>query len=137
LPLEAFTPRPLGGRAVLEGSVELRFPMFGGLQGAAFVDGGVVKGGSALTSRSVAAVTPGIGVRYHSPVAPIRVDLGFRPRLQQSLPVLTEVVDADGARRLILLSEPRLYDPVGEAAGGGFRRMLARLRLHVSIGEAF
>jgi outer membrane protein assembly factor BamA len=137
LGLAAFQPRPLGGRAVLEGSVEMRFPLFGGFQGAAFVDGGLVKGGSALTSKSVAAVTPGIGFRYHSPVAPIRVDLGWRPRLAQSLPVLTEVVDANGERRLVRLSEPRLYDPVGEAVGGGFRRFMAKLRLHVSIGEAF
>jgi outer membrane protein insertion porin family/translocation and assembly module TamA len=138
VPLESFIPRPLGGRSVLEGSVEYRFPLFGSFQGAAFVDAGVVRGGEeGQPPRNVAAITPGFGFRYHSPIAPIRVDLGYRPALVEALPVLTEVIDQNGLRQLVRLDTPLVYDPVGAAGGGWWSKLMAQLRLHVSIGEAF
>jgi outer membrane protein assembly factor BamA len=134
----AFTPRPLGGSAVLEGSVEYRLPFLGPLQGAVFLDGAIVGTGlGSIFSEGVGAVTPGVGVRYHSPVVPIRVDLGFRPRLHEVLPVLTEVSDLSGRRRLVRLTEPRIYDPVGESSRSFLGRAFAQLRLHVWIGEAY
>lgn len=137
VPIGDFVPRPLGGRSVVEASVEYRMPLFGAFRAAAFLDAAVVSDGLGdLFTESVAAVTPGLGIRYDSPVAPIRVDLGFRPTVVEHLAVLTELVD-DGERRLVHLAEPRRYDPVGEAEGGFLRRLMAHLRLHVSIGEAF
>ena len=83
-------------------------------------------------------------MRYLSPVGPVRVDVGYRPRLPEALPVITEEVMADGTRRLVNLSGRegcgapgavcREYD-VRET--GGFRKILDRLTLHLSIGEAF
>ena len=36
------------------------------------------------------AITPGFGIRYYSPVGPIRVDLGINPSLAEDLAVVTE-----------------------------------------------
>jgi outer membrane protein assembly factor BamA len=137
IPADAFSPRPLGGRSVLEGSVEYRFPVWGPLIGAVFVDGAVVgQGIGELLAEGQAAVTPGFGARFHTPVGPIRVDLGIRPTITERLPVVTETLDADGQRRLVRLDQRRDYDPL-DGAQGIFRQVLARLTLHLSIGEAY
>ena len=134
LPSSAFQPRPLGGRALLEGNVEYRFPVWKELGAAAFVDAALVgDGGLGDLSRGTGAITPGMGVRYYSPAGAIRIDLGFRPSLVERLPVATEVIE-NGERRLVTLSTKRRYDPV---EGGGFREVLNRLQLHLSIGQAF
>lgn len=128
-----FEPRPLGGNFVVEASAELRFPVWKQLFGAAFVDAGYV---SQKTNpelpRSKAALTPGFGVRYRSPVGPIRVDIGINPGLSETLPVVTDAT-VDGEKRLVKLLEPRSFKPVGRGAWG----VLDRMVLHLSIGEAF
>jgi outer membrane protein insertion porin family len=136
VPVAAFQPRPSGGRDVIEASVELRFPVTRSMQGALFVDGARV-GASAggLAAGPVTAVTPGFGFRYDSPVGPIRIDLGVRPRLVQELPVVTEV-RGDGERRLVRLDTRRRYDPVVDSRSF-LGRTLNRLTLHLSIGEAY
>src|SRR6185503_2345845 len=125
-----FEPRPLGGNFVVEGSVEARFPVWRDLIGAAFVDAGLVrqKSNPALPRRR-AAITPGFGVRYRSPVGPIRADIGFNPGTTESLPVVTENI-VNGQRTLVTLQTRRTYAPL---SGGLFNRMV----LHLSIGEAF
>src|SRR6266566_1920491 len=126
-----FEPRPLGGNFVIEGSVEARFPVWGELIGAAFIDAGMV---SQRTSpdlpRRKGAITPGFGVRYRSPVGPIRADIGIAPASSESLPVVTENI-VNGQKTLVRLQQRRVYAP---ARGGGF---LNRMVLHLSIGEAF
>jgi outer membrane protein insertion porin family/translocation and assembly module TamA len=126
-----FEPRPLGGNFVVEGSIEARFPVWRELLGAAFVDAGLVrqKSNPGLPRRR-AAITPGFGVRYRSPVGPIRADIGFNPGTTESLPVVTESI-VNGQRTLVTLQTPRTYSPAG---GGG---ILKRMVLHLSIGEAF
>jgi outer membrane protein insertion porin family len=126
-----FEPRPLGGNFVVEGSVEARFPVWRDLFGAAFVDGGMVrqKTNPALPRRR-AAITPGFGFRYRSPVGPIRADIGFNPGTTESLPVVTESI-VNGQRTLVTLQQRRTYSPAG---GGG---ILKRMVLHLSIGEAY
>ncbi len=67
---------PLGGRSLVEGSVELRFRPFEKLGFAAFLDGG-----SAFTAviPDLEEETPrfgvGFGVRYATPIGPLRLDL--------------------------------------------------------------
>jgi outer membrane protein assembly factor BamA len=137
VPVDEFTARATGGRNVIEASVEYRFPIRQTLQGAVFVDGarvGESLGG--LFSAAAGAVTPGFGVRYASPVGPIRVDLGIRPGRVEDLPVITETVGEDGLRRLVRLETLRRYDPL-EDTSGFFSKVLNRLTLHLSIGEAF
>ncbi len=126
-----FEPRPLGGNFVVEGSVEARFPVWRELFGAAFVDAGMVrqKSNPDLPKRK-AAITPGFGVRYRSPVGPIRADIGINPGTTESLPVVTESI-VNGQRTLVTLQQRRIYSP---ASGGG---ILKRMVLHLSIGEAF
>jgi outer membrane protein insertion porin family/translocation and assembly module TamA len=126
-----FEPRPLGGNFVLEGSVEARFPVWRDLFGAAFVDAGMVRQKADVTlPRRKAAVTPGFGFRYRSPVGPIRADIGFNPGGTESLPVVTESI-VNGQRTLVTLQQRRSYSPAG---GGG---ILKRMVLHLSIGEAY
>ena len=133
-----FIPRPLGGTSLVEGSVELRFPLWSKLTGVAFIDAGAVGEASIESFTDLAdfgrltegtwAITPGIGVRYHTRVGPIRVDLGYNPSGPELLPVVTEV-DVDGEQLLITLERARRYDPVTS--------WYQRLTLHLSIGQAF
>jgi outer membrane protein insertion porin family len=142
----AFTPRPLGGTSLIEGSVEYRFPLafIQDLSGAIFVDGAAVGervldplgGVSTLANlvRGTGAITPGVGVRYLSSVGPIRVDLGFNPSRSENLAVVTEVV-RNGRREIIPLDIPRNFSPTGTS--GGILSILNRFTLHLSIGQAY
>jgi outer membrane protein assembly factor BamA len=131
-----FTPRPLGGRALLEGSVEYRFPVWRNLYGAAFIDGAVLGQGSLETAtRGAGAITPGMGVRYRSSVGPIRVDLGLNPTVPEGLPVITQIKGADGQLQIVQLRDKWTYNPTGGASG--ITGVLRRLTLHLSIGEAY
>jgi outer membrane protein insertion porin family/translocation and assembly module TamA len=142
-----FTPRPLGGTSLVEGSVEYRFPLpfIQDLGGAVFVDGAVVGervldplGPNAQTLRDLvkgkAAITPGFGVRYLSPVGPIRVDMGLNPSRTEDLAVVTEIV-TNGKREIVPLDIPRHYDPI--SGHNAFTKALNRLVLHLSIGQAY
>jgi hypothetical protein len=143
---DKFTPRPLGGTSLVEASVEYRFPLFfKNLGGAVFIDGAAVGervfdplGGGLKTFRDLVsgsgAITPGFGVRYYSPVGPIRVDLGVNPSQPEDLAVVTELVK-NGRRQIVPLDTPRRYAPGG--GGSGFGRILNRLTLHLSIGQAY
>ncbi len=142
---DRFTPRPTGGNTILEGSAEVRFPIWKNLGGAAFVDGALV-GESTITgvTRRTGAITPGVGVRYYSPVGPIRVDVGFNPNVSEPLRVLTQVgaganseivpVQIMGANGS-LIDVTRDYAPAKNQ--GGFRGFLNQLTLHLSIGHAY
>jgi hypothetical protein len=142
----SFTSRPLGGTALLEANVEARFPIWRQLFGAVFVDMGMLGEGSFRdVSSGTRAVTPGFGVRYRSPVGPVRVDLGIRPTLQETLPVITQTTDAEGRNVLADLTSGLACNE-GGAAGcrrfptqnvTGIRGAVRRLVLHLSIGEAF
>lgn len=128
-----FEARPLGGNHAYEASIELRFPLAEQLTGAVFVDGGYVAQRIDPTlPRKKSAITPGFGVRYESPIGPIRVDLGINPGRRETLPVITETI-VDGERQLIRLDSQREFTHVGS----GFAGILDRVRLHLSIGEAF
>ncbi len=150
------TPRPTGGRVILEGSLEFRFPISeGSFEAATFVDVGQVWSESDPIDLRDLQITPGIGVRYRSPVGPIRLDLGYRTRGAEMLQVLTSQIrpfipgqdepgnrlerDFDGEIRtlnyvldddLALLSQRVRF---GEADTFS----LSRLQLHFSIGQAF
>jgi outer membrane protein assembly factor BamA len=159
LPARLFQRRPVGGEVLLEGNLELRFPLpipGGRVRGAAFLDAGQVwLTPSDVSLRDIVA-TPGVGVRYYSPVGPIRFDAGFDTRGPQMLNVLTTGVEpclftgASDCRKLE--GPPRqtlrntgdivtLAQPVMFGSGLGDMDSLAdvfrRFRLHFSIGQAF
>lgn len=131
-----FVPRPVGGSTLLEGSIEYRWPITESLISAVFIDAGrlgALSGQSLTTART--AFTPGVGIRYRSPIGPIRIDLAMRPTAHESLPVVTQIGDANSLR-LVHLQTRKDYDPL-ETTGGGLRKLLARFQLHLAIGEAY
>lgn len=134
-----FQPRPLGGTSLAEANIELRFPIpfAQGLTGAVFLDGAVVgtRRFEDLFS-ATGAITPGFGVRFSTPVGPVRLDLGIRPRTVDYLPVITQVTDSSGQRQLVTLKTRRRFDE-SETSGRSLRKVLNRLTLHLAIGPAF
>ncbi len=150
---DRFFSRPTGGGNLLEGSLELRFPVFQPhLRGGVFVDFGQVWDSSGSTSLSDVVTTPGLGLRYSTPIGPVRVDLAYRPRRSEMVPVITSGVrafDPDRNRAddritgpdgepmdWIRIDELALLDPrynLEDDSGFSWRR----LQLHFSIGQAF
>ncbi len=149
-----FTPKPLGASTLVEGSIEARYHISGPFTLAAFVDAGSV---GAKFGGTATVFTPGIGVRYLSPVGPIRMDIGYNPRPKELLSVVTELSqprDASWLRRvgtaqgltgadldtfsqrtgLYQIGTQRRFNP---ANGTGFGGILNRITVHLSIGEAF
>jgi outer membrane protein insertion porin family len=148
-----FFSRPTGGSNLLEGSVEFRFPVLEPLLGgAAFVDFGQVWDTSSDTSVSDLRFTPGIGLRYSTPIGPVRVDVAYRPRRSETVPVVTSGLrafdpdrDRSGDRIVGPDGEPIDWVRLDELALLGPRLELEeddgfswrRLQLHFSIGQAF
>lgn len=71
---------PVGGEALLETSVELRFPLFGKFRGVTFMDVGNIWPEPAEVSLAELRYTPGVGLRYDTPIGPVRVDAGFKTK---------------------------------------------------------
>lgn len=148
-----FFARPTGGANLLEGNVELRFPLWPPLvRGAAFVDFGQVWDSSSEASLGELAVTPGVGVRYSTPIGPIRIDVAYSPRRSDMVPVVTSSLRPFDPERDA--PDDRIQGPGGETldwvrldelaplgprvlldGDGGFS--FRRLQLHFSIGQAF
>jgi outer membrane protein assembly factor BamA len=74
---------PLGGFSLWEASAELRFPLLGPLRGAAFVDTGDVSPYQLSLRWDRPHLSAGLGLRYATPIGPVRFDVGYRvPGLQ-------------------------------------------------------
>ncbi|MFV2007052.1 MAG: outer membrane protein assembly factor [Longimicrobiales bacterium] len=150
------TPRPTGGRVILEASVEFRFPIEeGSFEVATFVDVGQVWSENEPIDLGNLQIAPGIGIRYRSPVGPIRVDLGYRTRGRETLQVVTSQIrpfiagqdDPEDRLQHVIAGETRTLDyvlnddlallssRVGFGEADAFS--LSRLQLHFSIGQAF
>jgi len=69
---------PIGGNAETIFNVELRSPVRKGLQGVGFVDTGNVFARAADIDLLALRAAVGFGLRYKSPVGPIRFDMGFK-----------------------------------------------------------
>ncbi|MBI3801022.1 MAG: BamA/TamA family outer membrane protein, partial [Deltaproteobacteria bacterium] len=68
---------PVGGRSLIEGSLELRRPLFANIGGALFLDVGQVSLHSFDVPLDDLRFAPGFGVSYTTPIGPVRLDLGF------------------------------------------------------------
>lgn len=68
---------PLGGLSLLEGSLELRRPIWKELNGAVFIDFGQVSTKRFDIPIGDLQFSSGFGVSYATPVGPIRLDIGF------------------------------------------------------------
>jgi outer membrane translocation and assembly module TamA len=104
--------RPIGGLTLWEASVELRFPMrfVDPLGAVLFLDSSDVRAGRAEYRFEAPHLAPGVGLRYPTPVGPVRLDLGFR------------ILEALG-REEPEGSPPYLFG--------------APLTLHLAVGQAF
>jgi outer membrane protein assembly complex protein YaeT len=69
---------PIGGNALVIFNAELRVPVAGGLGVVGFLDTGNVFARATDIDLMQLRSAVGFGVRYKSPVGPIRVDLGFK-----------------------------------------------------------
>ena len=99
---------PIGGFTSLESTVEVRVPITASIGGVAFIDGGNVWPGTYDFDLGDMRYAVGGGLRYLTPVGPIRVDVGY-----QLTPIDALVIDGRPA------SEQR------------------RWRIHFSVGQAF
>jgi outer membrane protein assembly complex protein YaeT len=75
-PLSA-ADEPLGGLSLIEGSLELRRPIWEALGGALFLDFGQVSLRSFDIPVSDLRFSAGFGLSYTTPVGPMRLDIGF------------------------------------------------------------
>jgi hypothetical protein len=156
---DLFNPQPTGGTRLLEGNVEIRFPLGRqDLEGVGFVDFGQVWPEERSPSLDDLAWTPGFGARYYSVIGPIRLDLAYRPHVGEDVAVVTQRVrpcvrteQNPGCTTLqtgggfepldeIALLRPTVPFERGQLDDDGQLEPLAwwqRLQLHFSIGQAF
>lgn len=69
---------PLGGGGLALVNLEYRFPIFAGLGGTLFADGGNVWRTVGDIDPSEARWGAGVGVRYLSPIGPLRLEVGWK-----------------------------------------------------------
>jgi len=69
--------RPVGGRSLVESSLELRHPVTERVAGAVFLDGGYVSPTSFSFPVGHLRYGSGFGALVRSPIGPLRFDLGF------------------------------------------------------------
>jgi outer membrane protein insertion porin family/translocation and assembly module TamA len=69
---------PIGGHSVLDFSAELRMPIWGNLGAVLFVDGGNVWMKPWDMKVSDLRYDVGPGLRYNTPIGPIRADIGYQ-----------------------------------------------------------
>ena len=131
VPPTQFNERPLGGNAVIDGSIEARFRAGNRWTVAAFVDFGQVW--ATIDDRVALVATPGAGVRFRSPVGPLRLDVGYNPSGAKLKPAV--VVLDDGS--IEELEQSVLYDPFTWDDPSALTELWRRLRIQFSIGEAF
>jgi len=127
---------PTGGNTVVTANLELRVPtpIFPDrVRLGLFVDVGQVwERGDTLTAVSGLRVTPGLGLRFITPLGPVRLDAAYNGYPQEPGPLylldntnksLTAVLDPTGKQ---LLLRPRL-------PGGFWRRVVVQF----AVGQAF
>ena len=71
-------PIPIGGQVYGLGSVELRKPLAWGMSVVGFFDIGMAWADWAAMTEQLPLPAAGAGVRYRSPVGPVRLDFGYR-----------------------------------------------------------
>lgn len=122
---------PTGSNAIALANLELRFPSPiwpSRLRLAAFVDAGQLwnqtTGGLVPTPRRF---TPGLGLRFSTPLGPMRLDAAYNDYERQSGPLY--IINSSSGT--LDLMDPSYRGP---SRGGSFLR---RIQLHFSVGQPF
>jgi outer membrane protein assembly complex protein YaeT len=128
---DTLTVSAIGGTRTLVASAELRMPspLFSHLlRTAVFVDAGQVwaSGQAPGVTNAPIRVTPGVGIRFATPVGPIRLDLAYNPYQPEPGPLYV----GDRETGVLLLADPMFQPPER-------RGIIDRLRLHFAVGQAF
>lgn len=121
VPQSATRVSATGGTRVVTGNLELRIPtpVFSGrLRVALFVDAGALW---LSGERTPLRVTPGVGLRYSSPLGPIRFDVGYNSYALQPGPLYAISTDGSLTRVRDSFVKDRLHP----------------WTLHFSVGQAF
>jgi len=137
---------PKGGALAIEGSTELRYEWKYGLTFAMFGDLGLLAGtvnGIAqptnVVVRDMLRYSAGIGLRYATPIGPIRIDLGLRPLFAEDL---SGPASTPGSCNTIDI-RARPYDLISASrrnqlwSGIDTKAPPLAINLFLAIGEAF
>lgn len=136
-PRDLITGFPLGGTALLFNSTELRFPLIGdNVSGVLFHDAGNVYSSIGdisfrfrqrdLQDFNYMVHAFGIGVRYRTPIGPIRVDLAFSPDSPR-------FYGFSGSRDQLLTCSA----PGSMTACTSVNQRINQFQFHFSLGQAF
>ena len=69
---------PLGGLSLWEASLEVRFPIAGPVSGTTFCDVSDVSANRVTLRLDYPHLSCGLGLRYDTPIGPVRLDAGYR-----------------------------------------------------------
>lgn len=121
-------PAPTGGNSALVFNAELRFatPLFPQrMRVAFFLDAGQVwnRGQEVFSTRSV-RVTPGAGVRFTTPLGPVRLDAAYKGYADEAGPLLIQ----DGTSLTKVSDSYRTRRPT---------TFWGRIKLQFAVGQAF
>jgi outer membrane protein assembly complex protein YaeT len=129
-PRDDLTGFPIGGTALFMNTVEMRFPLIGDdIGGVLFHDmGNVYSDLGDLSLRyhqdnlqdfNYAVQTFGWGVRYHTPIGPVRLDLAFSPNSPR------------------FFGYQGTYNQLLYGTGEKVEQRIDRFQFHFSLGQAF
>jgi outer membrane protein assembly factor BamA len=85
---------PIGGNALVIFNAELRVPVYGGLGVVSFFDTGNVFARTSDINLAELRSAVGFGLRYKSPIGPIRFDLGIKVHRNEIAPGVREALTA-------------------------------------------
>ena len=140
-PRDPVTGFPLGGNAFLFHSTELRFPLFGeNVGGVLFHDMGNVYSSidqvsfrfhqNSYQDFNYMVHSVGFGIRYKTPVGPIRVDFSYSPNAPR-------FVGFAGTRDELLQCNPNVGIPPNPAFCVGVPQRINPFQFHFSLGQTF
>jgi outer membrane protein assembly complex protein YaeT len=140
-PRDPETGFPVGGNALLFHSTELRFPLIGdNIGGVFFHDMGNIysdinhisfrfrQGAYQDFNYMVQAV--GFGIRYKTPVGPVRLDLSYSPNSPR-------FVGFNGTRDQLLLCNPNALPGQNPSFCVGVPQRINTFQFHFSLGQTF